>query len=460
MSNHVKLKQLETIVGVNNLLTDASSKSVYGKDMTQRFAPDPLAIVFPHDEQQIVALVQWANQTRTPLVPSGGRTGYSGGATAGSKELVVSLSKMNQISDFNPINQTVTCQPGVVTQTLQAFATEHQLYYPVDFASSGSSQIGGNIATNAGGIKVIRYGLTRDWVYGLRVVTGNGDLLELNHGLIKNASGYDLRHIFIGSEGTLGIITEATIKLTEPPRDTQVALFGVTAPRYMMDLLVLFREHLPITAFEFFSDAALRHVLHSTDVKSPFDKLSPFYILLEYETSQDSDAYLAAGYEKLMKQGAVYDAIISTDMQQKQNIWRLREEISMSLLAYFPYKYDISVSPSNIIDFMAKIGVLLSEYPTIEIIWFGHIGDGNLHLNLLKPSHLEKDAFYALCDTISQSIYACVQQYQGSVSAEHGIGLLKKDFLHFTRSEAEIGYMRAIKSIFDRNQIMNPGKLF
>ncbi len=222
------------ILGAENILMDSDSKTIYGKDSVKNYISTPSAIVFPKNESHVLLLVEWANKTKTHLVPSGGRTGYSGGAVACNHEVVVSFEKMNHILDYNPEDQTVRCQSGVITKTLQNFAEEKHLYYPVDFASSGSSQIGGNIATNAGGIKVIRYGSTRNWIYGLNVVTGNGDLLKLNQGLVKNSTGYDLRHLFIGSEGTLGIITEATVKLTKPPTESIAQWnFGFNLPLYL-----------------------------------------------------------------------------------------------------------------------------------------------------------------------------------------------------------------------------------
>ena len=211
------LAALTKILVPKDIATDSDTLSNYGKDWTRVYQPNPLAIVFPRDTDQVQSLVKIANEQGFGLVPSGGRTGLSGGAMSTNQEVVVSFDKMNHIGEFNAVDRSVVCQAGVITEQLQEFAAQQGLFYPVDFASSGSSQIGGNIATNAGGIKVIRYGLTRDWVAGLKVVTGKGDILELNNGLVKNATGYDLRHLFIGSEGTLGFITEATIRLMRPP---------------------------------------------------------------------------------------------------------------------------------------------------------------------------------------------------------------------------------------------------
>lgn len=461
MNKPTLLSQLAGIVGEKNILADESSKLFYGKDRTQNYLPNPSAIVFPQHEEQVIALVTWANKTKTALVPSGGRTGYSGGAVAACQEVVVAFDKMNRIFDFDPEDQTVKCQPGVITKNLQDFAAQHNLYYPIDFASSGSSQMGGNIATNAGGIKVIRYGSTRHWVYGLRVVTGNGDVLDLNQGLVKNNSGYDLRHLLIGSEGTLGLITEATMKLTVPPNAVKVALFAIQHKNALMELLKIFQTKLQITAFEFFSEAALQHVIDASELKHPFQKRAEFYVLLEYESDFKSDEFLLQLAEECLQNGLVLDAVINDSLQQAKSLWRLREDISMALSKHSPYKYDIAVKPSKISSFIEQADQLLAGlYPNFEVIWFGHVCDGNLHLNILKPKNMENDEFFLLCQQKSEAVYSLVRDYQGTLSAEHGIGLTKKNFLSFTKSEVEIEYLRSIKKIFDVNNILNPGKIF
>ena len=224
MTNPALIDELKTLVEPGKVLTDADSLNAYGKDWTKHFAPAPTAIVFPKTIEQVQAIVRWANQHKIALVPSGGRTGLSAAAVAANGEVVVAFDYMNQILAFNEYDRTVVCQPGVVTKQLQQYAEDQGLYYPVDFASSGSSQLGGNIGTNAGGIKVIKYGMTRNWVLGLKVVTGKGDILELNKDMIKNATGYDLRHLFIGAEGTLGIITEVTVRLYGIPEAISAAV--------------------------------------------------------------------------------------------------------------------------------------------------------------------------------------------------------------------------------------------
>jgi glycolate oxidase subunit GlcD len=461
MLNAAQLKEIRRIAGSENVLDDPESFEKYGQDWTRFYQPRPSAIVFARDSEQLARIVRYANQERLGLVPSGGRTGMSGGALALEGEVVISFEKMNKILSFDEIDQTVTLEPGVITQTLQEYAVDKELFYPVDFASSGSSQIGGNISTNAGGIKVLRYGLSRDWVAGLKVVTGNGELLELNNSLIKNATGYDLRHLFIGSEGTLGFIVEATMKLTNLPESLVVTLLAVPEMKDVISILTEFRKEVALTAFEFFSDKALGHVLERTEAGRPFEVSSDYYVLLEYENGDDAGQEAAMrAFEACAEAGWVVDGVVGSSQQQNQNLWRYREAISESITPYTPYKNDISVRVSQVPEFLQVVeDTVVDRYPDFEIVWFGHIGDGNLHLNILKPESWTIEDFKRECERVSENVMAIVADFKGSISAEHGVGLLKRDQLHHSRSEHEIELMRSLKRVFDPNGIMNPGKL-
>lgn len=453
---------LADVVGAERVKTDGDSCQTFGKDWTRVFDPKPSAIVFPGNTAEVQALVKLANEHGFALVPSGGRTGLSGGAVASNGEVVVAFDRMNRILDFNPVDRQVVCQPGVVTEQLQQFAEDNGLYYPVDFASSGSSQIGGNVATNAGGIKVIRYGLTRDWVMGMKVVTGSGELLELNHGLVKNATGYDLRHLFVGSEGTLGFIVELTMGLATLPQDPTVLVLAVDDMDAAMHVLQIFQSALDIMAFEFFSEKALRHVMAEKGLQRPFDTVGNFYALIEFENTSESvmDTAMAA-FERCMENGWALDGTMSQNMTQAKTLWRLREDISETISRFTPYKNDISVQVSKVPAFLKEVDAIVNDrYPDFEIIWFGHIGDGNVHLNILKPENLPKEEFFKRCNEVSYGIFDAVKKYRGSISAEHGVGLLKKPYLQYSRSESEIAMMQALKKVFDPNNIMNPGKIF
>jgi len=257
LDTKVLVNKLSEIITSGKVLVDAESLKAYGIDWTRVYEPNPCAIVLPKTLEEIKELVVFANEHGLAIVPSGGRTGLSGGAVARSGEIVVAMDLMNEILGFDEVDATVHLQAGVITETLQDFAESKGFYYPVDFASAGSSQIGGNISTNAGGIKVIRYGLTRDWVLGLKVVTGKGKVLDLNKGLVKNATGYDFRHLFIGSEGSLGIVVEASIKLARPPVNSQVMVVACPDFSAIMHTLAIFQQCLELNAFEFFSIIAL-----------------------------------------------------------------------------------------------------------------------------------------------------------------------------------------------------------
>ncbi|MBQ0747477.1 MAG: FAD-binding oxidoreductase [Marinobacter sp.] len=457
------LKELVAIgEAPGKVLTDPADLESYGKDWTRVYAPNPLAIVLPKTTEQVQALVRFANENGVALVPSGGRTGLSAGAVAANGEVVVAFDNMNQILDFSASDRLVRCQAGVVTEQLQNFAEENNLYYPVDFASAGSSQLGGNLSTNAGGIKVIRYGMSRDWVAGLKVVTGKGDILDLNKDLAKNNTGYDLRHLFIGAEGTLGFITEATMKLTRQPDSLTVLVLGLNDLGNTMDVLKTFQSGLDLTAYEFFSHQAMGHVLAHGQVQAPFETEAPYYALLEFEATSDQVMDNAMNlFEQCMENGWVLDGVISQSETQAQNLWQLRERISESIAPRTPYKNDISVVVSKVPGFLQEIDELVAEqYPDFEIIWFGHIGDGNLHLNILKPEDMAKEDFFEKCQQVNKWVFEIVEKYQGSVSAEHGVGMTKKPYLQYTRSEAEIAYLRGIKQVFDPNGIINPGKIF
>ena len=458
---------LDSLVNKHNfdntqIKTDSESLEHWGKDWTKHFAPAPTAIVFPKTTEQVQAIVLLANEYNVVLTPSGGRTGLSAGAVAANGEIVVSMDKMNQIGQFYPADRLVEIEAGVITQQLQQFAESKDLYYPVDFASAGSSQMGGNIGTNAGGIKVIRYGMTRQWIMGLTVVTGKGDILQLNRGMIKNATGYDLRQLFIGSEGTLGLVTHAQIKLERLPQDLNVMVIGMDTFNDVMNVLSAFQAQIDLTAFEFFDDVAVDKLMAHGQVQEPFESRTKFYTLLEFEAPYEPimDKAMAI-FEHCMEQGWVVDGVMSQSIAQATELWKLREYISETISVFTPYKNDVSVLISHVPDFIAEIDhIVSSNYPDFEVCWFGHIGDGNLHLNILKPEHMTKDNFFNECQIVNKHVFETVQKYGGSVSAEHGVGMTKKPYLHYSRSETEIDYLREIKKVFDPKNIMNRGKIF
>jgi len=443
------------------LKTDAADLEHYGRDWTRRWTPAPLAIALPGTVEEVCEVVRWANRHGVAVVTSGGRTGLSGGAVAANGELVLSLERMNRVLEFDPVDRSLTVQAGIALEAVQEAARERGLQYPVDFAARGSCSIGGNIATNAGGIRVIRYGNTREWVAGLKVVTGTGEVLDLNRGLVKNSSGYDLRHLMIGSEGTLGIVVEATLRLADPPPAGSVMLLALPSFEVLMRVFAEFRARLRLEAFEFFTDVALRHVL-AHGAQAPFAETHPYYVVTEFDGGDEAaEAAAMAAFEHCMEQGWIVDGVISQSGAQAAQLWRLREGITESIARYTPYKNDVSVRVSAMPAFLERAQALLGgAYPQYEVVWFGHIGDGNLHINVLKPDGVPGADFVAHCEQVTKLLAQALHEHGGSISAEHGIGLVKKPYLDSTRSPAEIALMRGVKRVFDPNGILNPGKLF
>lgn len=458
------LEGLRTELSPSTISTEKGDLDTYGRDWTRVYSPCPSVIAFPGSTEEVAKIVKRCAEAQVPIVPSGGRTGLSGGAVAARGELVMSLSRMRQMDPVDRLAQTVRVDAGAVTQAVHEHCAQHGLTWPIDFASKGSSHVGGNIATNAGGVKVIRYGLTRHWVLGLRVVTANGDILDLNGSLEKNQTGPDLRQLFIGSEGTLGIITEAILKLTPLPGDCEVFFFALNGFREVLQLFQAARaEKFTINAFEMLGDNCLKTVVHHRNVASPFSESAPYYVLLEVEKpeSENGRKLLEDWLSSLFDGGGVVDGVLAQNPKESRNLWELREGISESLMSQsLVHKHDIALPISRLQLFIEQFLDKLKEtYRGFEIYLFGHIGDGNMHVNIRKPDKLSNEEFWAECKSIDKTIFQLVRSHQGSVSAEHGIGLLKKEALQYSRTPSEIAVMRALKQALDPKGIFNPGKI-
>ena len=455
------LAALEKALPPDTVTTDAAELAELGRDWTRVFTPAPLAVAKPRSSKEVSTIVRLANEHEVAIVPSGGRTGLAGGAVAKNGELVLSLARMNKMGAVDTVGRTLHVEAGAVTQAVHEHAAEHGLTWPVDFASKGSSHVGGNIATNAGGIKVIRYGLTRTWVLGLDVVLANGDEVHLGGALEKDNTGIDLRQLFIGSEGTLGVITGATLKLTRLSRESDVMLFALPD---LAGVVRLFREACQgpflLNAFEFFTDKCLARLTRHRGLVSPLAEPHPYYVVMEGERQSvdASEAWLAGLFER----GIVADGTMAQHASQAAALWQLREGISESLSGTgLPHKNDISLPVAALEVFCRELEELVAaRYPDFEVCLFGHIGDGNLHVNVMKPDAMERAAFFAKTSEVDNAIFQLVGRHAGSISAEHGIGLLKKPYLHYSRSPVEIEMMRAIKRALDPKGILNPGKVF
>ena len=455
-----KIKALEKFLSKDQISQKEETLKIYGADWLGLYPPAPLAVLFPRTDQNVEDIIKWALHFHCPLVPSGGRTGLSGSASAQNQEIILSFEKMNQVIEFNEIEQSLRLQPGVITQRVQELAKEKSLYFPISFASEGSSQIGGNTATNAGGVHVIQYGILRKWILGLKVITGEGKKLYLGRGLIKNTAGLDLMNLFIGSEGTLGLITEITLQLTKPPKPSCVLLCSIPDLEGLMGLYTLFKNKISLKAFEMFTHSALEYVQKAQSLSSfALKDSAKYYALLEYPKDEQDTALTLL--ESAMENHYVSDGAASENDRQAKELWSFRENISESLSPYSPYKNDISVRISFLPKFLSEMNNLLKkEYPNFTVVWFGHIGDGNLHINILKPDNMEQKEFVTKCSEVNKLLFSVIQKYEGSISAEHGVGLLKKPYLHYSCSTQEIQYMKAVKKIFDPKNILNPGKIF
>jgi FAD/FMN-containing dehydrogenase len=445
----------------------------YGKDWSGVIAPDPSLIAFPRTTEEVSMLLKQCAEWEIPVVPSGGRTGLSGGAIAAKKEVVISLSKMNQIYRFEDRSLTLQVQAGVITEKVHEYLAPYGLTWPVDFASKGSSTVGGNLSTNAGGVRVIRYGLTRNWVLGLTVVLMSGEVLHLNGALEKNNTGLDLKHLFIGTEGTFGIITEAILKCAPVPSEmkTEVVLAAVSDFSKVIELFRFLRResNVLLSAFETFTDECLREVV-TLGVQAPFTgraaDTQPIYALFEIENhfpgglgGDGSDQF----WEKLISElgEGMLDLRKSSTHSEKTYLWSLRERVAEAiLLGSEVHQQDLSVPVEHLEAFVGDIQETYAKnYPDTEVFLFGHIGDGNLHIFIRKPARLSSAEFHAFCEVSDQVLFQMTQKLFGSVSAEHGVGLLKKPALAYSKTPSELALMRQLKHVFDPKGLLNPGKI-
>jgi FAD/FMN-containing dehydrogenase len=370
---------------------------------------------------------------------------------------------MAHIHPVDTVGRTVRVEAGAVTEKVHAACAARGLTWPVDLASKGSSQIGGNLATNAGGVKVIRYGHARQWVLGLEVVLASGEILELGGELEKDNTGVDLRQLFIGSEGTLGIITGAILKLARPPDRVRVALFGVAGIDAALALFADARQAgLQLTAYEMFTDRCMARVRAHRKLASPLARPSPCYVLVEAESPPGAADPLEAWTGSALAQGGVQGGVLAQSAGQARSLWQLREGISESLGATgLPHKNDVALPIAALGDFCRELEAVFAErYPGWEICLFGHVGDGNIHINVMKPDDLDREEFFRRVGEADHAVFDLVQRFGGSISAEHGIGLVKKAYLGYSRGPGEIALMRTIKRALDPDNLLNPGKIF
>jgi FAD/FMN-containing dehydrogenase len=465
--------RLRDLIGDDAVVDEPSELAHLGHDRCRGEWPvAPALAVLPRDTPSVQAVVRACVEAGVAMVPSGGRTGLTGAATATAGEVVVSLARMHRVLAVDPVGMTLRCQAGATVQAVCEAATAHGLLYPIDFAAKGSAHIAGSIATNAGGIRVLRYGMTRRWVMGLQVVLPTGECIETGGPLKKDNTGYDLTGLFVGAEGTLGLVTEATLELCVPPAATVVALCAVPDDPAIVALFTAVRSSgLPLSAFECFDERGLHHVqAHRgrAGEPGPLEAPAPRYVVVEIEVARPgaeardaARASLTQVLTQASEAGALEDAVVAGSAREAAALWSLREDISESLHSHGPHKADVSLPIAQIVTFLARWRPLVAQtLPDVEAVVFGHVGDGNLHLNLLRPPSCEPTDFHRRMKAFDRETFELIAELGGSISAEHGIGLLKREHLHYSRSAAELQLMRQLKATLDPQGLMNPGKIF
>ncbi|MDO9113452.1 MAG: FAD-binding oxidoreductase [Polaromonas sp.] len=463
------LDALRAIVGDAHVLT-GGDLSAWELDWRKRARGKALAVVRPADTAQVAAVVSACAAAGVPMVPQGGNTGLVGGSTpdASGRQVVLSLQRMNAVRAIDSANLTMTVEAGCILQTLQETAEKAGLLFPLSLAAEGSCTIGGNLGSNAGGTQVVRYGNTRDLCLGLEVVTAQGEVWEGLSGLRKDNTGYDLRDLFIGSEGTLGIITAATMKLYPMPAAQLTAWAAVPSMEDAVTLLGLAHRHLGagLTGFEVMGRFALSLVAkHFKQQRVPLYEDTAFCVLLE-NSDHESESHAREQFERLletaMEDGCVTDAVVAENLQQAHQLWHVRESIPLAQAEEgLNIKHDISVPVSLIPEFVRVTDQLLAKaIPGVRLVNFGHLGDGNLHYNVQAPAEGDAAAFLREQEeNVNALVYDSVQAFGGSISAEHGVGSLKLDKLEKHKSPVALSLMRAIKRGLDPENLMNPGRV-
>jgi FAD/FMN-containing dehydrogenase len=463
------LERIAAVVGPHGLVTDPAAREPFLIDWRKRYVGRALAVVQPASTREVAEVVKLCAAARTAIVPQGGNTGLAGGATpdASGTQLILTLSRMHRVRAVDPLNHTMTVEAGCTLAAARAAARQADRLFPLSLAAEGSCQIGGNLSTNAGGTAVLRYGNTRALTLGLEVVLASGEVWDGLRGLRKDNTGYDLKQLFIGAEGTLGIITAAVLKLFPLPRGWATAIVAVDSPAGALALLghALARFGERLTSFELFSDFCLDLVLrHCADMRPPLRARHPFYVLIELADSQSSEdvrRQLEDGLAAALDAARVRDAVIAASAAQTRAMWALRENISDAQAQEGKnIKHDVSLPASALAEFIAATDAALTRgYPGVRVVCFGHLGDGNLHYNISAPAGVDADAFLDNQEAINRIVHDSVAHFRGSITAEHGVGQLRRAELLRYKSPVELALMRTLKTALDPLGIMNPGKV-
>jgi FAD/FMN-containing dehydrogenase len=460
------LDLLSTRLGSQHVIHDQAAMEGYLVEERKLYRGTALAVVRPGSTEEVALVVRECAKADVAVVPQGGNTGLVGGGVP-HKGIVLSLARLDRIREVDPFNATITVEAGCILKTVQDEAGKADCLFPLSLASEGSCRIGGNIATNAGGVNVLRYGNTRDLVLGLEVVLADGRIWNGLKGLRKDNMGYDLKNLFIGSEGTLGVITAAVLKLFPRPKSRTVALVGCASPHAALALFDRLRRQTgdQLTAFEFMPRFALEIVLkHAAGAVPPLGGWHEAYALVELSSPDpaiDLRERIEAVLGEALEVGIVEDAVIAASEAQGEALWHLRESLShVQRLEGGSIKHDVAVPVSKVADFIATATQACEvALPGVRVCAFGHFGDGNIHFNLSQPVAMEKAAFLGQWERFNRIVHDIVHAMNGSISAEHGVGLIKRDELVLYKDPVALDLMRALKRTLDPQNILNPGKV-
>src|SRR5215471_16041472 len=455
-----------TIAGEKYAITDPVEQEPYlieGRGLYRGRTP---LVLRPGSVDEVAAIVRLANETATPIVPQGGNTGLVGGQIPHDGEVVLSLKRLDRIREVDVLSDTITCEAGVVLAKAQEAAAQADRLFPLSLGAEGSCTIGGNLSTNAGGTGALAYGVARDLVVGLEVVLSDGRVLHTLNKLKKDNTGYDLKNLFIGAEGTLGVITAAVLKLFPALTTVETAFIGVPSPQAALKLLSLVQERTnrAATSFELICRRAIDFALrHGHGLRDPLDQPHPWYVLLQLASAvpQDLRTTLEETLETAMERGLVNDAAVAESLEHRRAFWHLRETLpECQKPEGGSIKHDISVPLAAVPDFLREAGeVVEALIPGSRPVPFGHLGDGNIHYNISQPVGADAEAFLGRWDEMNDAVHRVVAKFGGSISAEHGIGVMKRKLLQQVKDPVALDLMRTLKRTLDPNNILNPGKV-
>ncbi len=449
---------LASALGVNGVTSDAGVAQAHSGDWSEAARHAPGLVVRPRTPEQVALALRVLSRFQQRVVVQGGLTGLAGGATPQPGEVALSLAQLNRIEDFDRVGGTITVQAGVILEQVQAHVEAQGWFFPLDLGARGSCQLGGNAATNAGGNRVIRYGTMRERVLGIEVVLADGRVLRMLNRVTKNTTGPDLKHLFIGSEGTLGVITRLVLKLSPKPHAGSAALCAVDSFDAAAGLLHELQACLPsLSAFELMWDDFMRASCEMGGLKAPFAAPHPLYVLVETmgASAEEERSRLEAVLGRALDRALIKDAIVAQSMGDAQRLWQYRETVGEMLSRMKPHAaFDVGIPMANMDRFVRSVRAMLEQhFPDRRHLFFGHLGDGNLHL--LSGPHESPEALHAVEDLV----YRAVAEAGGCISAEHGIGVVKKEFLPLSRSDEELDVMRDLKSLFDPSHLLNAGRI-